>query len=166
MFLRDGLHSVLQDAVNAVLHGNFRVARLNMDIAGAPLKRGEDDSFHQANYRTRRAVSCQAIAGDCLLGFLFLFGRLEGKRFRGLFQNALGLFRALQYVGDLPRRRNANQQLLAEQQGQLIAALNQSRIRSGNRQYVVVRFERHEVVAEHQVGGNRANQLRVNALLA
>src|SRR5689334_19855090 len=132
MFLGDGLHGVLQDAVDAVLHGHFRVAGLNMDIAGSTFESSKDDGFNQAHHRAGRAIPSQAITGDRLFGFLFLLGSLERKRFRSLFENALRLLGALQYVGNLPGRGNTNQQLLAEQQRQFVTALNQSRICSGD----------------------------------
>jgi len=38
---------VLQDAVNAVFHGDFRVARFDMNVTGAALECSEDDSFDE-----------------------------------------------------------------------------------------------------------------------
>src|SRR6266851_4972705 len=102
-FLGDGLHGVLQHAVDAVLHRYFRVARLDVNVAGAPLERGEDDLFHQADDRTDGAIAREAIAGNRLFALFFFFRHLQGERFGGLFQNALGLLRALEQVADLPR---------------------------------------------------------------
>ena len=112
MFLGDRLHGVLQDTVNAVLYGYFRITRLNVNITSAPFERRENDGFDQANYGTGRAIPRQAITGDGLFGFLLLLGRLEGKRFRGLFQNPLRLLGALQQVADLASGCNTNQKFL------------------------------------------------------
>ena len=49
--LRERLHGVLQNAVNAVLHDHFGVARFDVDVAGAPFKGGEDHGVDQAHDR-------------------------------------------------------------------------------------------------------------------
>src|SRR5215469_8110029 len=71
-FLGDGLHGVLQDPVNAVLDRNLGIAGLDMNVAGAPLERREDDRFDQAHNRANRGIARQTVARDCLFGF-FLF---------------------------------------------------------------------------------------------
>ncbi len=56
-FLGDGLHGVLQHAVNAVLDGDFCVARFDVDVARTPLQRGEDNRFDEAHNRADRVLS-------------------------------------------------------------------------------------------------------------
>src|SRR5262249_15478993 len=102
-FLGDGLHGVLQDAVNAVLHRNICVACFDVDIASASLESGEDESFDEANDGADGGVAGEAITGDGLVAFFFVLGNLEGERFGRLFENALGLFGALEQVADLAR---------------------------------------------------------------
>ena len=45
----EGLHRVLQDAVDAVLHHHFGIARFDVDVARAALEGREDHGVHQAN---------------------------------------------------------------------------------------------------------------------
>src|SRR5215472_4921406 len=101
MLLSDGLHGVLQHAVNAVLHGDFGVTGFDVDVAGAPLECGKDDGLDEANYGACGTVTGQAIAGDGLFGFFFFLAGLESKRLGGLFENALRLLGALEKVAYL-----------------------------------------------------------------
>src|SRR5215472_10146596 len=111
--LGDGLHGVLQNTVDAIFNGDFRIARFDVNVAGAPLERRENNRFHQANHRARRAVPRQAVAGNGLFALLILLGGLQRECFRGLFQDALRLFRAFQQIADLPGGCNSDQELLA-----------------------------------------------------
>src|SRR5207344_481353 len=71
-FFGDGLHGVLEDAVNAVLDGDFRVAGFNVDVTSAAFERGEDDGFDEANDRADGGVAaCEAVAGDGLFALFF-----------------------------------------------------------------------------------------------
>ena len=166
MFLGDRLHGVLQDTVNAVLHGDFRVLRFDVDVAGAALKGSEDDGLDQANHRAGGAIARQAIAGNGLFAFLFFLGGLQGKGFGSLFENALRLLGSFQKIADLASCRDTNQELLAEQELQFVAAMDLTRIGSRNDQCVVMLLQGNEVVAKHQVRGNLSNQIRVDALFA
>ena len=49
---------------------------------------------------------------------------------------------------------------------QLVGELQLAGIGHGDDQRGVVRLERHEVVAEHQLGGDAAEKFRIDALLA
>src|SRR5262249_22035079 len=96
--LGNGLHGVLQDAVNAVLDRHFRVARFDVNIARAPLEGGKDDGFYKANNRADGGIARQTVARNGLFG-LFLFLRdLQRESFGGLFENALRLLGALEEI--------------------------------------------------------------------
>ncbi len=110
----DGLHSVLQDTVNAVLHGNFAVARFNVNVTGAALERGEDDRFDQAHDGTDGGVAGEAVTGNSFVGVFVFLGNLQGKRFGGLLEHALGLLGALQEVADLARRGDLDGKFFAQ----------------------------------------------------
>ena len=56
-FLGNGLHGMLQHAVNAVLDGYFRVACFDVDVAGAALECGEDDGLDEAHHRAGGAIA-------------------------------------------------------------------------------------------------------------
>src|SRR5213595_2805457 len=116
-FLGNGLHSVLQHAVDAVFDGDFRVARFDMNVTGAALERGEYDGFHEAHNRARGAIAGQAVAGNCLFALVFFLGSLKSESFGRLLEHALRLLGALQNVADLAGGSDANQELLAQQEG-------------------------------------------------
>src|SRR5579885_1974882 len=69
-FLGDGLHGVLENAVDAVFDGYFGVSSLDMNIAGAALERREDDGLNEANNGADGGIAREAIAGN---GFVALF---------------------------------------------------------------------------------------------
>ncbi|SRR5258708_40309060 len=100
-FLGDGLHSMLQHAVDSVFDGNFGVASLDVDVAGAPLERGEDNGFDEAHHRAGGAIASQTVAGNRLVAILIILGSLKGKSFGGLLEHALGLLGTFQQIADL-----------------------------------------------------------------
>src|SRR5712691_4088655 len=100
-FLGDRLHRMLQYAVDAVFDGNFRVASLNVDVAGAPLECGEDNGLDEAHHRAGGAIARQTVAGNRLVAFLILLGSLKSESFGGLLEHALGLLGAFQKIPDL-----------------------------------------------------------------
>ncbi len=163
-FFGDRLHGMLQDAVDAVLNGNFSVARFDVNVTGSPFQCGENDGLHQADYRADGAVSRQAVPGDGLFAFFFLFGNLQGECFGSLLQNALRLLRALQQVADLPGSCYLVGKFLAEQKWQLVTQNDDARVCYGNDQHALMHNQGHKVIAEHQIGGNGSKQVRIDAL--
>ena len=115
-FLGNGLHGVLQHAVDAVLDGDFCVTRFDVDVTGAALECGEDDGLHEAHHGAGGAIASQAVAGNRLFAFLFFLGSLKSESFGGLLEDALGLLGALQNVADLAGSGDANQEFLAQQE--------------------------------------------------
>src|SRR2546430_7469239 len=59
-FLGNGLHGMLQHAVNAVLDGYFRVACFDVDVAGAALECGDRKStrLNSSHSQISYAVFC------------------------------------------------------------------------------------------------------------
>src|SRR5580704_2962037 len=137
-FLGDRLHGVLQDAVDAVLDGDLRVACFDVNVAGSPLEGGEDNGFHQANDRADRGVAGEAIAGNGLVALFFVFTNLQSERFGSLFQHALRLLGALEQVADLARRGNLDCQFLAQEKRELNAEQYLTGVGHGNRQEIVL----------------------------
>ncbi len=107
-FLGDGLHSMLQHAVDAVFDGNFRVACFDVDVAGAPLECGEDNGLDEAHHRARGAIASQTVAGNRLLAILIILGSLKRKSFGGLLEHALGLLGTFQQIADLAGSSDAD----------------------------------------------------------
>ena len=91
---------------------------------------------------------------------------LQGEAFGGLVQHALGLLGALQQIVDLRSGGDFDLQLLAQQERQFVGEVQLTGIGHGDHQSVFARFHRHEVVTEHQFGGNTAEKIRVNPLFA
>ena len=78
----------------------------------------------------------------------------------------MGLFGALQKIADLVSGGNLDGEFFPEKQRKLIAEQHLAGISYRDGQQIVVNFKRHEVVTEHQVRGNGAEKLEVDALLA
>src|SRR5882757_2746181 len=120
-FLGDGLHGMLQNAIDAVFDGDFRVPCFDVDVTGAPLERREDYRFDETDYRAGGAIASQTVAGNRLLAFLFFLGSLKSKSFSGLFEDALRLLGAFEDVANLTGGSDANQKFFAEEERELIA---------------------------------------------
>src|SRR5690242_757617 len=164
--LGDGLHGVLQDAVDAVLDGDFGVARFDVNVAGTALEGGEDDGFDQADNGASSGVAREAVAGNGFFAFFFFLGDGQSEGFGGLLEDALGLFGAFKDVADLARGGHLDGEFAAEKELQLVGERHLAGFGDGDGQHVVLNFQRHEVVAEHQVRLNGAKEFRVDALLA
>src|SRR5260370_697703 len=65
-FLGDGLHGVLQHAVDTIFDGHFGVTSFDVDVAGAALECGEDNGLHEAHHRAGGAIATQSVAGTGL----------------------------------------------------------------------------------------------------
>ena len=85
----DGLHRLLQHAVNAVLDDHRIVARFDVNVTGAPLQGGEDGRVHQADDGTDVGFRRQLLDGDGLVGVLVFGNDVERETFAGFFQHAL-----------------------------------------------------------------------------
>src|SRR6266851_396299 len=164
-FLGDGLHGMLQNAIDAVFDGDFRVPCFDVDVTGAALERGKDYGFDETHDRAGGAIASQTVAGNGLLAFLFFLGSLQSESFGGLFEDALRLLGAFEDVANLAGGSDANQKFFAEEERELIAHLHLTGIGSGDGQNIVAHFKRDEVVAEHQIRGDGTKKLRVDALL-
>src|SRR6267154_2395677 len=79
-FLGDRLHGVLQNAVDAVLYGNFRVTGFNVNVTGAALERGKDDGFDETDDRADGGIAAgEAVTGNSLFAFFFFLGHLQSE---------------------------------------------------------------------------------------
>ena len=103
--LGDGRHGVVQDAVDAVLDGDFLVARFDVDIAGAAFEGVEDGGIDQLDDRRDVAVDGgELVDGEGFVGIVFVADDVEGEAFGDFFEDALGLLGLLEEVGDLGER--------------------------------------------------------------
>ena len=106
VFFGNGLHGLLQHAINAVLDDHRIVARLNMNVAGAPLQGGENGGIHQADDGTHLAVGSQPLDGNILVATLIFADHVEGESLARLLQHSLRLLSLLQDVVDLGKGRD------------------------------------------------------------
>src|SRR4029077_13582791 len=162
-FLCKRLHGELQDAVNAVLHNDFRVARLDMNITGAAFQGGEDHGVHEAHDRAHAGVARELVHGDVFFAILFLADDLEGETFGGLIKHTLRLLGSFEQFIDLRGGGDLDLQLFAEQKRQLVRLMELAGVGHGNHEDAIARIERNKFIAEHQLGGDAAKQVGINA---
>ena len=161
--LGDRRHGVVQHAVDAVLDGDFLVARFDVDVARAPLERVEDGRVDQLDDRRDVAVGGrEAVDRQRLVLIVLVADHVEREALGHLFEHALRLLGLLEQIGDLRERRHLDAQLLVEQQRQLVDQPQVARIGQGDIERAVLRVQRHEVVAEHQIDRDRAEQLVID----
>src|SRR4029077_17730002 len=165
-FLGERLHGVLEDAVNAVLDGDFGIPGLDMNVTGAALEGGEDDGVDEADNGDHTGIAGEPLHGNVFVALFLVGDDLEGEAFGGLVEDALGLLGALEEVADLRGGGDLDDEFLAQQTGQLIIHEDLARIRDDDDEGAVARFERDEIVTEHQLGRDAADKLGINALLA
>ena len=165
-FLGQRLHGVLQHAVNAVLHHHFGAAGLDVNVTRAAFECGENHGIDQPDHRAHAGIAREFVHRDVFVAVFVVVDHLQGEAFGGLVQHPLGLLGALQQIVDLRSSGDFDLQLLAQQQCQFVGEVQLTGVGHGDHQSVFARFHRHEFVTEHQFGGNTAEKIRVNPLLA
>src|SRR4029077_19850650 len=121
--LGKSLHGVLQHTVDAVLDDDFGVARLDVNVTGAALERGEDDGVNEANDRAHAGIARELVHGDVFVAVFFVANDLKGEAFGGLIENALGLLGAFQEIVNLRRSSDFNLQALIQQKREFVGLL-------------------------------------------
>ena len=158
---RDRPHRRLQHAVDAVLDVDRVVAGLDVDVARPPLDRRVDRRIDQADDRIHVAGR-QPFDGEAVFPDLLVLEDLQLEAVDGILEDAL---RALAlFQNRLNRGRGANRHLdrRAQHGGQLVDQRQVRRIRDDDDERGALAPHRHEAVAEHQVGGNRPEQLLID----
>jgi hypothetical protein len=159
VLLGDGLHGLLQHAVDTVLDDHRVVARFDVNIARAALQRGKDRSVDQADDGADVGLGRQLLDGDGLVGVLVFRDDIEREAFAGFLQHALRLLGLLQDVVDLRERGDLDGDATPQQQADLVDHHQLTGIGDGDQQAAVLLFlQRNKVVAEHQVHGDLAEQ--------
>ena len=127
--LGDGRHGVMQHAVNAVLDGHFLIARLDVDVAGAPLERVEDGGVDKLDHRRDGAIGGELVDGESLVLILLIAGHyIQRETFGDLFQHALRLFGFLEQVGNLRKGGDLDLELFLQQHGKLVDQVEIARV--------------------------------------
>ena len=161
--LGDGRHGVVQHAIDAVLDGHFLIARFNVNIARAPLQGIEDGGIHQLDHRSDVAIgSRELVDGKRLVGIAVFGHHVERESLGDFLQHALRLFGLLQQLGNLREGGHLDEQLAVQQQGKLVDEVQVPRIGQRDLQRAVADLHGHEVVAEHQVHRDGAEQVVID----
>src|SRR5271170_6109542 len=148
-FLGEGLHGVLQHAVNAVFDDDFGVAGFDVNVTGASLESGEDDRVHEADDGADAGIARELVHGDVFVAVLIFANDLEREAFGSLVQDALGLLGAFQQVVNLGSGGDFNLQAFAQQERKLVGELELAGIGHGDHQGGVMSFQWHEFIAKH-----------------
>ena len=98
-------------------------------------------------------------------GFAFFRDHVEREALGDLFEDALRLLGLFEQLGDLRKCGDLDAQLLVEQQRQLVDEVEVARIGERDIERPVLRLHRHEVVPEHQIHGNRPEQIVIDGRL-
>ena len=131
--LRDGRHGVVEHAVDAVLDGDFLVARFDVDIAGAAFEGVEDGGVDQLDDRRDVAVAGgELVDGEGFVGVLFVADDVEREAFGDFFEDALGLFGLLEQVGDLGGGGDFDAELLVEQEAEFVDGVEVAGVGEGD----------------------------------
>src|SRR5277367_553654 len=165
-FLGERLHGVLQAAVNAVFDDDLGVARFDVEVTGAAFQGGEDYGVNEADDGADAGIARELVHRNVFVAVVIVADDLEREALCGLVQDALRLLRALQEVVNLRGGSDFYLQALAEEERKLVSEMELAGIGHGDDQSGVVRFERDELVAKHQFGGNAAEEVGVDALFA
>ena len=87
---------------------------------------------------------------------------VEGEALAGFIEHALRLLGFLEQVGDLRERGHAGNDAVAEQAGDLVEHHQARGVADGYDQRVLLLLDGHEVVAEHELDGDGAQQFVLN----
>ena len=158
VLLGDGRHGLLENAVDPVLDVDVVVFGMNVDVAGPALQGVEDGRVHQPDDGALRLIG-QLLDGNLLAGFVLLD---QGQALGGLLQHPLGRFALLEYVADLGGPGDPHHQSLPQQRAQLILQHQLARVGNGHHQGAIDRLERDEVVAEHPLRRDVAEEFRIH----
>ena len=153
-------HRRLQHAIDAVLHVHRIVLRLDVNVAGAALDGGEDGRVDQPD--DRAAVARQPFDGEIVVCKVIVFEDLDLKFLGRFVEHALGALALLQHALDGRTCPHHHADLRAEDDAELVDHRQVGRVRHDNHERLAIAPVRHEAVAQHQVRGNRPEQLLVD----
>ena len=161
MALVDRLERFVEHAVDAVLDDHLVVARLDVDVRGAALDGVEDDGVDQLDDR-RRLLLRDRVDRQRLFALFVLADELHAEAFGGFVEHALRRLRLLQLVADRGGRGHLDLQRRAEEQLQLVELEHVGRIADHDGDVPVLAPLRQELVADHQVERDVAEELVID----
>ena len=158
MALVDRIERLVEHAVDAVLDHHLVVAGLDVNVRGAALDGVEDDRVDELDDR-RRVLLRDRVDRERLFAVLVLADELHAEAFGGFVEHALGRLRLLQLVADRRRRGDLHLQRRAEEQLQLVELEHVRRIADHDRDVAVLAMLGQELVADHQLQRDVAEEL-------
>ena len=161
--LVDRPHRRLEDAVDPVLHVHGIVLRLDVDVARAALNRAVDRRVDQADDGT--GVGGQLLDRERLVAPFVFPQDLKLEALGGILQHALRALALLENGLNGRRRADGDLDGGREQHAELVDHRQIGRIRHDDHQRMPLAPIRHEAIAEHQLRGNCAEQLVIDAEL-
>ena len=108
----------------------------------------------------------EAVDGERFVGIVFVADDIEREAFGDFFEDALRLLGLLEKVGDLGGGGDLDAQLLVEQEAEFVDGVEVARIGEGDFERSVLGLEGHEVVAEHEVDGDGAEEVVIDGAVA
>ena len=154
----------MQDAIDAVLDGHFLVARFDVNIGGAAFEGVEDGGIDQLDDGRDIGIGGgQLVDGEGLVRIAVFGDDVEREAFGDFLEDALRLLGLLEELGNLREGGDFDAQLLVEQQRQFVDQVEIPRIGEGDIEGSVLRVQGHEVVTEHQVHGDGAEEIVIDA---
>ena len=161
--LRDRRHGVVQHAVDAVLDGDFLVARLDVNITGAAFQRAEDRRVDQLDDRRDIAVGGgQLVDRERLVRVLLSPTTSSAKpsvtSSRTRCDCSVFFSRSEICVSVATLTRS----FFFSSDRQLVDQVQIARIGQRDLERSVLRVQRNEVVAEHQVDRDRMEQIVID----
>ena len=157
----------MEDAVDAVLDGDFLVAGFDVDIGGAAFERVEDGGVDQLDDRRDVVIDGgELVDGKGFVGVFIVADDVEGEAFGDFFEDALGLLGLFEEVGDLGVGGDLDAQLFVEQEAELVDGIEVARVGEGDVEGPVLVAEGDEVVTEHEVDGHGAKEVMLDGVFA
>src|ERR1700757_3686736 len=130
-FFSEGLHGVLQDAVDAVLDDVLGVAGFDVNVTGATLEGRENHGIDEADDGADAGVARQFVHGDVFVAVVFVADDLQRETFGGLIEDALGLLGALQEIVNLGGGSDFDLEAFVEEESEFVGLLQLAGIGDG-----------------------------------
>ena len=156
----DRPHRRLQHAVDAVLHVHRVVAGLDVDVARAPLNGREDGRIHQLD--DRADVARQTLDGQVLVEVVVVFEQLDLEAFGRFLEHPLRALALLEDRLDGRARADRHRNWRAEQVRQLVQKRQIGRVGHDDDERLPLTLVGDERIPQHQIRGNRAEQLLID----
>ena len=139
------------------------VVALDVDVGGAALESGEDGGVDEANDGADVfGFAGELLDGDVLVGVFVAGEHVEGEALAGFVEDALRLLGFLEQIGDLRERGDAGRDAVAEEAGNFVEDHEARGVADGDDQRVGGLLDGHEIVAEHELDGDGAQEVVLN----